>query len=148
MTAVSSRWTAQNLWEALSSSSLCSRRCASVELIDGVAPTLLVVMLEYGDLPVFVSVSGEQILVESLLWAANEVRDIAQFNEAILRTHKYFPLSTISLDKVDGEDFYHMFGALSAFSSLDNIIMEIETLASNVIQATQAYVEFLPAHVE
>ncbi|MEC8429025.1 MAG: DUF2170 family protein, partial [Pseudomonadota bacterium] len=51
---------------------------------------------------------------------------------------------TISLDKVSGnEDYYHMFGALSSTSSLQNIIFEIEVLANNVLQATEAYSEFL-----
>lgn len=36
-----------------------------------------------------------------------------------------------------------MFGALSATSVLPNIVFEIETLASNVIQATEAYSNFL-----
>jgi uncharacterized protein YjfI (DUF2170 family) len=47
------------------------------------------------------------------------------------------------LDRIDGDDCYHMFGALSSQSSLQNIVFEIEMLASNVIQATQAYAEFL-----
>ncbi len=44
---------------------------------------------------------------------------------------------------MDGDDCYHMFGALSSASSLQDVILEIEMLASNVIQATEAYSEFL-----
>lgn len=141
-------WTTASLYEALATSVLCASGRAELELIDGVAPTLHIVMVEYGDLPVFLTVSGEQILVESYLWSMDEVTDVAQFNEAILRTHKFFPLSTISLDRIDGDDCYHMFGALSSQSSLQNILFEIEVLASNVIQATQAYAEFLMDKVE
>jgi uncharacterized protein YjfI (DUF2170 family) len=36
-----------------------------------------------------------------------------------------------------------MFGALSATSRMTNVLLEIETLARNVIQATEAYGEFL-----
>ena len=86
---------------------------------------------------------GDQIIVEAVLWSASDVSDPVQFNDAVLRTHKYLPLSTISLDQVDGEDYYHMFGALSATSLLANVVFEIEVLASNVIQATEAYGEFL-----
>jgi len=90
------------------------------------------------------TVAGDQIVVESVLWSTSEVADVDGFNQAILRTHKYFPLSTISLDQmVDGSDCYHMFGALSATSLLENVVLEIEVLASNVIQATEAYDEFL-----
>ena len=101
-------------------------------------------MHEYGDLPVFLTVSGEQTLVEAVLWPTSAVRDLQAFNEAILRTHKYFPLSTISIDTMsDGVHYYNMFGALSSASILQNIVLEIESLASNVIQATAAYSDYL-----
>jgi len=145
MTDIMAPWTTMALYEALPASNLFSLGRAEVELIDGVSQALHIVMNEYGDLPIFVTVSGEQILVESLLWSVKEVKDVAVFNEAILRTHKFFPLSTISLDKIDGDDCYHMFGALSSTSSLQNIVFEMEILASNVIQATEAYAEFLLA---
>lgn len=136
-------WTTERLYEALRHTELFESARAEIELIDGISPALHIVMYEFGDLPVFVTVAGEQILVESLLWSVNEVNNPSLFNETILRTHKYFPLSTISLDKIDGDDCYHMFGALSALSSINNILLEIEVLAANVIQATQAYSEFL-----
>ena len=137
-------WTTTQLHQALLQTDLISLGRATVELIDGIEPTLHLLMTEYGDLPVFVTVAGEQVIVESLLWSIREVADIARFNDAILRTHKYFPLSTISLDRLgDSDDYYHMFGALSAASSLQEVVFEIDILASNVIQATEAYSEFL-----
>ena len=138
-------WTTKDLFESLKGAEPFSSGLASVVLIDGVEPSLHIVMGEYGDLPVFVTVSGDQIVVDALLWPASEVRDVAGFNDAVLRTHKYFPLSTMSLDNVGGEDYYYMFGALSSTSILSNIVLEIEVLASNVIQATEAYRDFLPA---
>ncbi|PUA29069.1 MAG: hypothetical protein B0W54_00150 [Cellvibrio sp. 79] len=143
MTDVVNRWTTPSLYDALSKSDLFAGERAEIELIDGVAPALHITMNEYGDLPLFVTVSGEQIVVEAILWSLSEVTDAALFNETVLRTHKYFPLSTISLDKIDGDDCYHMFGALSSASSLQDVTFEIEILASNVIQATEAYADFL-----
>ncbi|HEY8941684.1 MAG TPA: YjfI family protein [Cellvibrio sp.] len=143
MTDVVNRWTTTSLYDALGKSELFASERAEIELIDGVAPALHITMYEYGDLPLFVTVSGEQIVVEATLWSLSEVTDAALFNETVLRTHKYFPLSTISLDKIDGDDCYHMFGALSSASSLQDVVFEIEILASNVIQATEAYADFL-----
>lgn len=137
------RWTTASLYEALAKADLFAAKRADLELIDGVSPALHIVMFEYGDLPIFLTVSGEQIVVESMLWTVAEVNNPALFNETVLRTHKYFPLSNISLDKLDGDDCYHMFGALSSASSLQDVVLEIEMLASNVIQATEAYSEFL-----
>lgn len=142
-------WSTKSLCDALSETDLFNSGKASVELIDGVEPALHIVMHEFGDLPIFLTVSGDQIIVESVLWAASEVTDIHKFNDAVLRTHKYFPLSTISLDTLgDGKDYYHMFGALSSTSILPNVIFEIEALATNVIQATEAYSEFLNIAIE
>lgn len=137
------RWTTQSLYDALVKAEPFTSGRADIELIDGVAPVLHVVMTEYGDLPLFLTVSGEQILAEALLWSTSDVKDVVLFNETVLRTHKYFPLSNISIDKLDGDDCYQMYGALSSASSLQDVVFEIEMLASNVIQATQAYSEFL-----
>lgn len=143
MTEVVNRWTTTSLYEVLGSADLFTSGRADLELIEGVSPALHIVMNEYGDLPIFLTVSGEQIVVESMLWSVSEVNNPSLFNETVLRTHKYFPLSNISLDKMDGDDCYHMYGALSSASSLHDVILEIEMLASNVIQATEAYSEFL-----
>ena len=144
-------WTTNRLFEALGNADAFKAKGsnASIELIDGIAPTIHITMHDYGDLPVFLTVSGEQIIVEAVLWSTSEINDIASFNETILRTHKFFPLSTISLDTMsDGSDYYHMFGALSSTSSIENVIFEIEVLANNVIQATSAYGGFLNKSIE
>jgi len=143
MSGIVNRWTTQSLHDALAKADLFASGRAELELIDGVEPVVHVVMNEYGDLPLFLTVSGEQILVEAMLWSAADVKNTAAFNETVLRTHKYFPLSNISLDRMDGDDCYQMYGALSSASSVQDVIFEIEILASNVIQATQAYSEFL-----
>ena len=118
-------WTATALHKALSGTELFQGKRASVELIDGSEASLHVTMHEYGDLPLFIAVFGEQIIVEALLWPVSDVRDLAEFNEEVLRT--------------DGTDCYTMFGALSSGSALSDVVFEIELLADNVIKATEAY---------
>ena len=137
-------WTTESLFDALITVPPFANNKASIEMIDGIEPSLMITMYEYGDLPLFITVSGEQIIVEAVLWSLDEVSDPAGLNDAVLRTHKYFPLSTISLDQVaSGKHYYHMFGALSSASILANVVLEIEVLASNVIQAAEAYADFL-----
>ncbi|MAM87352.1 MAG: hypothetical protein CME36_08595 [unclassified Hahellaceae] len=136
-------WTTTALFEALQQSEFATSGLATLELIDGVEQSIHIQMHELGDLPIFLTVSGEQMIAEAVLWPATDVKDIAAFNDAVLRTHKYFPLSTISLDKVGDDDYYHMFGALSSASLLQNVILEIEVLGDNVIQATEGYAEYL-----
>ena len=142
-------WNTSSLCDALQDSELIASGAASLELIDGADPAALIRMKNYGDLPIFLTVAGEQILAESVLWPLDDVRGVDKFNDEVLRTHKLFPLSTISLDTMpDGEQYYTMFGALSASSILENVIFEIETLADNVIKATEAYGDYIGLNLQ
>lgn len=132
-------WTASTLHAALHTPDAFARDEVLVELLEGAEPSLHLVMHGYGDLPLFLAIEGEQIVVEALLWPVHDVPDTATFNEQVLRTHKLFPLSTIGIDTIDGEAVYTMFGALSACSNLADIVFEIEMLADNVIKATEAF---------
>jgi uncharacterized protein len=134
-----SPWTARSLCDALTVTAPVREGAITVELIEGAEPGLYITMCDYGDLPLFMAVAGQQIVIEALLWPVAQVRDAANFNEEVLRTHKLFPLSTLGIETIDGESVYIMFGALSASSLLANILFEIETLADNVIHATEAY---------
>lgn len=148
MTTNANAWTTISLFRALEQTELFQGGEAVIELIEGAESSIHIIMHEFGDLPVFLTVAGEQIIVEAVLWPESDVRDPTGFHEAVLRTHKYFPLSTISLDALsDGIDYYQMFGALSSTSLLDNIVFEIEVLATNVIQATEAYAQYLNVSV-
>jgi uncharacterized protein len=134
-----SPWTAASLYEALVASAPVREGAIALELIDGAEPGFYLIMHDYGDLPLFMAVVGQQIVVEALLWPLAQVRDVAHFNDEALRTHKLFPLSTLGIETIDGESVYIMFGALSSTSSLIDVLFEIETLADNVIRATEAY---------
>ncbi len=133
-------WTTETLYEALAQSETAGEGAIEVELVEGTDPGILVTMTEFGDLPLLMSVSGGQILVDTLLWPVEEVDNAAAFNEMILKTHKLLPLSTFGIRQgPDGKDYYEMFGSLSAGSILESVLFEIETLADNAMQAAEAY---------
>ncbi len=133
-------WTTESLLAALQQSEPATAGDIEVDLVDGADPGILVTMKEFGDLSLLMSVSGSQIIVDTLLWAVEEVDDSAAFNEMILKTHKLFPLSTFGIVVgPDGRDYYEMFGSLSAGSILESVIFEIETLADNALQAAEGY---------
>ncbi len=133
-------WTTESLLEALKQSVPVTAGDIEVSLVEGADPGILVTMKEFGDLQLLMSVSGSQIIVDTLLWPVEEVDDSAAFNEMILKTHKLFPLSTFGIVVgPDGRDYYEMFGSLSAGSILETVIFEIETLADNAMQAAEAY---------
>jgi len=138
------RWSTESLFASLQDRPMFSNGSSSIELIEGLDASIVISMHGYGDLPIFITVGGEQILVEAVLFSAQDIKDTARFNEYVLKTHKFLPLSTISLDTDETHgDYYHMFGALSAASSINEIVLEIDTLADNVIQATEAFEGFL-----
>ena len=133
-------WTTETLYEALAQSETAGAGGIEVELVEGTDPGILITMTEFGDLPLLMSVSGSQILVDTLLWPVDEVSDPAAFNEMIMKTHKLLPLSTFGIRQgPDGREYYEMFGSLSAGSILESILFEIETLADNAMQAADAY---------
>ena len=133
-------WTTETLYQALAQSGPAGDGTIEVELVEGADPGILITMAEFGDLPLLMSVSGGQILVDTLLWPVEEVDNTAAFNEMILKTHKLLPLSIIGIRPgPDGRDYYEMFGSLSAGSILESILFEIETLADNAMQAAEAY---------
>jgi len=141
--AAATAWTARSLQAALAESRPVRAGYVSLELLEGVQPSLHLVMHEHGDLPVFVAVSGEQIVVESLMWPVGDVLDTAAFNAHVLRTHKVLPLSNMAVETIGGVACYIMYGALDTHSSLANVLFEIETLAENVLNAAEAYAPFL-----
>ncbi len=133
-------WTTEKLYQALAESEPAGDGAIKVELVEGTDPGILVTMTEFGDLPLLMSVSGGQILVDTLLWPVDEVTNPAAFNEFILKTHKLLPLSTFGIRQgPDGKEYYEMFGSLSAGSILESVLFEIETLADNAMQAAEAY---------
>ena len=138
-------WTISSIQAALAQSSVVRDGRIHVEVIEGAEPTLHLVMHEHGELSVFIAVGGEQIIVESFLWPLSAVANPADFNAHVLRTHKLLPLSTIALETIGGVPGYTMFGSLDTHSSLASLMFEIETLAENVILASEAYAPFLQA---
>lgn len=133
-------WTTDSLMRALQESEPARNGEMDVTLIDGTEPGIVLTMNEFGDLPLYMSVAGSQIIVDTLLWPVDEIRDRNALNDQLLRMHKFMPLSTFGITQgPDGKDYYEIFGALSAGSKLESILFEIEMLADNALQSVEAY---------
>ena len=94
-------------------------------------------------LDAYVAVSGAQIVVESILFASSAVADSKGLNEQILKTHQVFPLTTIGITSVEGEDYYMAFGALSSQSKEESVVIEVATLFDNVAAFLDVYEDYL-----
>nr|WP_086938499.1 DUF2170 family protein [Thaumasiovibrio occultus] len=102
----------------------------------------LVVTNEDG-LTAFVAVSGEQILVETLLFEKDMVKDPNAFNEDILRTHKMFPLTSVGINNINNISYYIAFGSLSSQSKAESIMIEIGTQFANIEEILELYQDHL-----
>lgn len=138
-----SMWTNTMLLETLNDTDAAKSGDWQVELVEGTEESLVVTLKGYGDLEVYVSVCGEQILASVLLWPVGAVEDTAGFNMALLSDHKLLPLSTFGIAKGPGGDWYELFGALSARSTAESVLTEIVTLADNALEIAEAYSEWL-----
>jgi len=129
--ALAEGWTTGRLAEALGHYS----DEFAVEALGGEEPVLRVSMREQGDLSVFLSVAGDQIVASTLLWPVDEQPDADAFNRFILKAQKLVPLSNFAITEVDGRDYYELIGQLAAASPIEMIVLELRVLADNAISA-------------
>ncbi|GAA0857906.1 DUF2170 family protein [Aliiglaciecola litoralis] len=94
-------------------------------------------------LDAWLAISGEQIILESLLFSTSEVKDKSALNEVILKTHMLFPLTTIGISVIGEQEYYTAFGALSSQSKAESIMIELAALFQNVEAFLDAYQEHL-----
>lgn len=126
-------WTTSSLAEALAAP--VHADLLSVERIEGAEPVLAVSMREHGDLRIFLSCAGDQIVVSTLLWPVDEQPDRDAFNMFLLKAQKMVPLSNFAITELGGRDYYELIGELSIESSLRHILLELRVLAENAISA-------------
>lgn len=109
--------------------------------INGEHEVLRVEVSDLEELPIFITVTDTQIICIAYLFTKDEIHSDKEaiLNQYLLEMNVPMPLSSFAL--VD--DHYVIFGALSCNSKLENIQMELTTLASNSIDTLQALEEFI-----
>lgn len=133
---IETAWTVPSIKAALDASELVREGELTTRVLEGAEPVLLATMHEYGDLPIYLSVGGAQIVCSVLLWPVAEQGDRHAFNEFLLRAQRIVPLSNFAITSVNGEDVYELMGELSCKTTLQTILIELRTLAENAIDAT------------
>lgn len=94
-------------------------------------------------LDAFVAVSGKQIIIQSILFSKSQVNNTAALNEEILKTHQLFPLTSVGISEIDQETYYTAFGAISSSTDEASLLVEVDTLFSNVSGFLDAYEQFI-----
>jgi len=122
--------TTHSLLPELQAGQLATSGRYTFSIVEGLEPVILATAHDYGDVHVYIAVTGEITIAQATLFPVARVRDTARLNDRILRTEKLFDLANISIDThPDGTEFYVIYGALRATSSLSDIEFEIDTLA-------------------
>ncbi len=109
--------------------------------ISGEVDVLQITIAEREELPIFVSVTDDQILCITYLWGEDEVKAETRsaMQESMLEMNIPMPLSAFS--KIG--DKYVIFGALSISSTFDDIEHELAVLSNNAIEVIDDMSEFL-----
>lgn len=134
---IETSWTVPTIKTALEASDLVREGELTLRVVEGADPVLLATMHEYGDLPIYLSVGGSQIVCSVLLWPVSEQKDAARFNEFLLKAQRIIPLSNFAITAVDNQEIYELMGELSCKTTLQTILIELRTLAENAIDATE-----------
>lgn len=109
--------------------------------ISGDVDVLQITIQDREELPVFLSVTDDQILCITYLWGEEEVKSnlVADMHLAMLEMNIPMPLSSFS--KID--DKYVIFGALSISSSFSDIEHELAVLSNNAIEIIDDMSDYL-----
>lgn len=109
--------------------------------ISGEVDVLQVTIIGREELPIFISVTDDQILCVTYLWGDDEVKanKVSLMHESMLEMN--IPMSLSSFSKIANK--YVIFGALSISACLKDIEHEIVVLNSNAIEIIEDMSEFL-----
>ena len=109
--------------------------------IAGEVDVLQVTIIDREELPIFVSVTEDQILCIAYLWGEDEVKQSSRSEmlEAMVEMNIPMPLSSFS--KIDNK--YVIFGALSVGSSLSDVEHELAVLSDNSLEVINEMTDYL-----
>jgi uncharacterized protein YjfI (DUF2170 family) len=109
--------------------------------ISGEVDVLQITVTDREELPIFVSVTDDQIICITYLWGIEEVKEDAvhAMHESMLEMNIPMPLSSFS--KIG--DKYVIFGALSISSSYSDIEHELAVLNNNAVEIIDDMSDYL-----
>ncbi|ASV22367.1 DUF2170 family protein [Klebsiella quasivariicola] len=105
--------------------------------IDDSEHSFIIIMNDYGDLRLNVLFTSRQIIIETIICPLSTIQRQDLFNAFILRHQKLLPLSSVAISRLKNDEYYVAFGALSLNSSLEDVVLEIATLAANALDLAE-----------
>ena len=109
--------------------------------ISGEVDVLQVTLLGREELPVFVSVTDDQILCITYLWGTEEVKQSSINDMHVTMLEMNIPMPLSSFSKIG--DKYVVFGALAISSTFSDIEHELAVLSNNALEVIDDMSEYL-----
>lgn len=109
--------------------------------ISGEVDVLQVTVIGREELPIFVSVTDDQVLCITYLWGAEEVKPSAIDDMHVSMLEMNIPMPLSSFSKIG--DKYVIFGALSINSTFDDIEHELAVLSNNALEIIDDMSDYL-----
>jgi len=113
----------------------------SVQPIPGEVEVLQVLIEGREELPIYLSISGDEILCISYLFKEDDVKEGSKDEMHLTMLSMNVPMPLSSFGKM--EDNYMVFGALSVNATTDEILYELEMLSDNTLEAIGAIKVYL-----
>ncbi|WP_127959699.1 YjfI family protein [Serratia microhaemolytica] len=133
------QWTPSALASAL-------RNSADLNIsIENNESSFVITMHDHGDLKINVLLTSRQIILETFICPLDSIQDQATFNLFLLRNQKLLPLSSVGICRLQQQEYYIAFGALSLGSSLEDIVLELTTLVENALDIAEITQEYMQA---
>lgn len=127
------KWTLGDLLSSLQENGINAEKHSDV---------ILVIMEDFGDLPVLITVGEAQIVMKVDLYPVSSAEDKGLANETFLRMNDTLPMSNISIyDNAEGEAIYALSGQMAVSTIIENIILELDILADNALELHDAVKE-------
>ncbi len=113
---------------------------ADVQMIPGDVEVIQIILADYEEVPVYISITDSQILCITYLWSEDEINPAkrTELFETLLEMNIPMPLSSFA--KVDNR--YAVFGALAISSTISDISHEVVTLMENAVEALTALEDY------
>ncbi|QFT34660.1 DUF2170 family protein [Roseibium porphyridii] len=135
MNARQTPWTLQELKDALEASESFAEGEISCKINEAQSDVLEVQLRSAGEITLFMALGETQILTSTVLWPRDAQDNPGAFEAMMLRNHKkLLPLCALSIDMIDGREYYELFGAMSVRSTLDSVETELRTISNSALE--------------
>src|SRR5471030_1077412 len=105
-------WNIDRLFSAFQALDEVVSNDITLSLVQGSESSIKLEMNDFGGLPIYIAVVGEQIIVDTVLVDVETIKDVPAFNDAVLRSRELFPLSSIGIESMpNGQVVYNMCSA-------------------------------------